>query len=190
MPKQKELSSGAKYALTGTIISAVIGLITTLLTLGYNYLQNQTNRHETQTAVARLTQPILTPSLTPELGPSSTPSFTYTASPTLSPSFTPTPTSTQPVGGLQYCIIAGSVNVRTGPGIDYPVINTITFPACPYFDGRNDDGSWLRLTASQADYLMMGNGWINATLLTRPDSQQPPVVPVPPTPYPTITPAG
>jgi hypothetical protein len=188
MPKQKELSTGAKYALIGTIITAGIGLVSTLLTLGFNYLQNQNLRHDTQTAVARLNQPTLAASLTPTLPPTGTSPAISTPIPTSSPTATPTPT--QQVGGLQYCIIAGSVNVRTGPGIDYSILNTLTFPACPYFDGRNDDGSWLRLAAGQAVYPDLGNGWINASLLARPDSQQPPVVPVPPTPIPTITPAG
>ncbi len=180
MPKEKESSQGAKYALIGTIVTAVIGLLGTALTLGIKYVENEQSRHDTQTAVAR-TALFIPASATPTPTPSATPSLTPTsAAPSLT--FTPTPTPTVTVTGLQYCVIAGSVNVRKGPGVEFPVIDTLDFPACPYFDGRTDDGTWLRLSTGQAGYLSLGNGWINAGLLTRPDSQQPPVVPVPPTP--------
>jgi len=184
--QQKESSAGAKYALIGTIITAVIGLLGTALTLGVKYFEGERDRHDTQTAEERTRSSPATATPTYTLTPTHAPTLTFT--PTASP--TSTPTSTPEVNGLQFCVTAGSVNVRTGPGIDYQVISTITFPACLYFDGRNEDGSWLRVSMNQEAYLLLGKGWVNASYLTRPDNQLPPVIEIPPLPYPTITPAG
>jgi len=56
--KPREISDGARYALIGTIITAVIGLIGTSLTLYFNYLEKietqKISLHATQTAESRI----------------------------------------------------------------------------------------------------------------------------------------
>jgi len=84
----------------------------------------------------------------------------------------------------------GSVNVRSGPGMEYNLSHmALTLAECLYFDGSNADGSWLRIAAGQADFSGVDN-WVNTLYLSRGDDQKPPVVPEPPTPFPTFTPAG
>lgn len=204
--KKSEMPDSAKYALIGTIFTAVIGLIGTGLTLYFNYLEKVEPQklalQATQTAEARLTgtagavtvtatnPPTFTSSPTRE--PTDAP--TLTASPTVilsSPTFTTTPTSV--ISGVKYCVDTASLNVRAGPGLDYPVVGGLSMDTCIYFDGRLEDleNKWVRISPGQEGYLALGEMWVYGGFLRPQDFERLPVVtPPPPPPAPTPTPAG
>lgn len=212
--KKSEMSDGAKYALIGTIVTAVIGLIGTALTLYFNYLEKVEPQklalQATQTAEARLTgtagavtvtatstdtqPPTLTFSPTRE--PTATDAPTLTATPaaiTLTPTFTQTTTPTSVIGGVKYCVDTASLNVRAGPGVDYPVVGGLSMDTCIYFDGRLEDlaNKWVRISPGQEGYLALGGMWVYGGFLRPQDFERLPVVtPPPPPPSPTPTPAG
>lgn len=199
----KGMSDGAKYALIGTIVTAIIGLIGTALTLYFNYLEKvepqKLSLHATQTAEARLT--LSAASVTPTAGaPSPTPTrdpsptSTPTASPIpVAPSPTFTATATAPVSGVKYCVDTSSLNVRSGPGLDYSVVGGLPQDACIYFDGRLEDleNKWVRISLGQEGFLPLGDMWVYGGYLRPQDFERLPVVtPPPPPPPPSPTPAG
>ena len=181
MPEEKTkdskgMSDGAKYALIGTIITAIIGLVGTALTLYFNYLEKiepqKLALRATQTAEARLTQSalsvILTNTYTPSPTPSPSPTSTPTVSPTpmlSSPTFTATPTT--PVSGVKYCVDTSSLNVRAGPGLDYDVVGGLLQDVCIYFDGRLEDleNKWVRISSGQEGISHLGGMWVYGVFL-------------------------
>ncbi len=188
--KAGTISSTAKW-LIGLLIPVVGGLVTLLVSHSLSVADDLRHARETE---AYLTQFAPTFSQTASLSPSATASPTITPSPTytFTSTFTQTATltPTEQINGLEFCVTVGSVNVRSGPGMEYALSHAaLSLAECLYFDGSNADGTWLRITTGQADFSGVDN-WVNASFLTRDDDQKPPVVPVPPTPYPTFTPAG
>lgn len=205
---KKESSEESKNGwVTPTVIVAVIGLIGTLATLYFGYLQNTRPLElaATQTAEARafdLTLAALTPSparpttVVPSPTPSPVaptetplaPTFTATREPTLaSGTFTPGPTRTARADELQFCINSRNINVRSGPGTDYGPIGILTFLDCPYFDGQNPDASWIRISGDQENYLSMSGGWVRTNLVRPQDFNELPII-YPPTATPTLSP--
>ena len=206
--EKKEMSQGAKYALIGTIATAVIGLVGTLLTLYFtNVVPVQISLHATQTVEARLTEQAGHATVTPTRTPTDTPlppttapaTSTATATASLSPTpvpttATPTLTPTPVVTGVKYCVDTQTLNIRTGPGQEYPVAGTLNNLDCLAFDGRAEGTLWVRISAGQPGYLDFGGMWVYGQYL-RPqdfDERLPAVVtpPPPPTPYLSPTPAG
>jgi hypothetical protein len=222
MSKQKEeneISPGAKYALIGTIVTAAIGLIATALTLYFNYRQNvepvKLQLQATQTAEARLTLAALsasptasptptptntpTPTPLPPLPPTASPTSTQTPlPPTITPTFTsipPTATPTMPVSGVKYCVDVASLNTRSGPGPEYPIVTKgLRQDDCLYFEGYvllSETSYWLRISPGQADFTEMGGLWAFGQFLRPQDFERlPTLTPPPPPPSPTPTPAG
>lgn len=202
--KPKEISDGARYALIGTIITAVIGLIGTGLTLYFNYLEKiepqKISLHATQTAEARIL--LSTDSITPSpsfaatgtatLEKSHTPTQSYSPSPfPPSPTYTITPTAS--ASGVKYCVDTSSLNVRTGPGLDYAIIGGLLQDTCLSFDGRLGDleNKWVRISQGQEGFIHLGGYWVYGGFLRPQDFERLPVVsPPPPPPTPTPTPSG
>jgi hypothetical protein len=217
MPKaDKEKSSSSKFALWGTIITAIIGLIGTALTI---YFQNvyplQLAEHKTQTAEARLTdqaasatpthfEPTDTPATPTPVPPtpisptvaSTVASPTETASPTFTPTFMalpPTFTPTIPITGVKYCVDTQNLNIRTGPGMEFPVLGVLNNNDCLLFDGRVEDSLWVRISTGQSGYPDFGGMWVYGQFLRPQDFERLPAItppPLPPTPYLSPTPVG
>lgn len=203
-PARKNPSESSNNWITPTVIVAVIGLIGTLVTVYFGYLQGTRPLElaATQTADARFFQLTLA-ALTPTQSP---PTFTPTASATLPPSPTaglsisipsatpeliiitsiPTviPTRTAGPGELEFCINSRNINVRLGPGTEYASVGTLTFSDCLYFDGRTFDDSWLRISQDQLLYQALGASWVRSDLVRPQDFSQLPII-VPPTATPT-----
>ncbi len=59
---------------------------------------------------------------------------------------------------------SGAINVRSGPGTTYGVVDAIASGTALIANGRNDSADWLRVTLPETD----DSGWIAASLL-RPD---------------------
>jgi hypothetical protein len=198
-----EMSNGAKYALIGTIFTAVVGLIGTALTLYFDYLKTiepqKLALQATQTAEARwvaLSATVIpaTTFTATSLLPTETATFTLTPTVTatsIPATFTFTPTAS--AQGTKYCVDTASLNVRAGPGIDYAIVGRLTQDTCIYFDGRleNLENKWVRISAGQPGYEAIGNMWVYGGFLRPQDFERLPIVPPPaPPPPPTPTPAG
>ena len=157
-------------------------------------------RTRTRTTTAAGLQ-VSSPTATPTRTPVAAPSITSTRPPTLPsptrtstrpPSRTPTATVT-PVVTPYFIVNSDWVNVRTGPGPEYPIIDAV--PQGDRFDiiARNPSGTWLEFCCVNDQ-----RGWIYAPLLnisvdisTIPISENIPAVPTAtntPVP-PTATPA-
>lgn len=95
--------------------------------------------------------------------PTSTPTPRPTASPTRGPTPTPRPTSTpRPTvaAGPSFTVARETVNVRSGPGTNYPVVGRVSQGQTYTPDGRNQAGDWLRFSFEG------GQGWVYAPLMT------------------------
>jgi hypothetical protein len=198
--EKKEESSTAKYALIGTIVTAILGLAGTAITLYFQTVApTKISIQATQTAEARQTHmasiflsatPTHTQTATSALPTPipSTPTLTATHTITpIPPTSTPTRTPTPLFNGLKFCINARSVNVRMGPDITFEAIGWLTFEDCLFFDGRNETGTWLRVESDQPNYLGLGGGWVRSDLLRPQDFDQLPILESPPTPTPIPT---
>jgi hypothetical protein len=190
----------AVYALIGTVITALIGVVVVyfqvitpkLIELHATQTAEILHINLTDTALARLptstfTLTLVPATFTPTFSPSPSPSETPTSTtPTFIP--TPTPTRTPDIVGSEYCVNARSIYVRLGPGTDYSYIGALTFQDCPFFDARNPDSTWIRVSSGQPGYETLGGGWVRSDLVRPMDFDTLPVIEPTPTPTPTNTP--
>ena len=58
-------------------------------------------------------------------------------------------------------VTAGNLNIRTGPGASYTAITSIPYGTTLTLVGRNADGTWVKVRASNGQ-----EGWVNASYLT------------------------
>jgi uncharacterized protein YraI len=100
------------------------------------------------------------------------------------------PTATATPEGVTVTVLQ-NMNVRSGPGTNYPIVGAGQVGQSTKVIGRNDDGSWLKIEYPSAD----GTGWIFAELVQvtgNPEgvaiAQAPPPPPPTPTPVPTEPP--
>lgn len=60
--------------------------------------------------------------------------------------------------------VSGTVNIRSGPGTSYNVVDVVASGTALVANGRNDSADWLRVTLPDTE----ASGWVAASLL-RPD---------------------
>ena len=121
------------------------------------------------------------PEITPEntetpLPPTPTsipPTVTATQTPTPYPA-TPTPTMAPFEGN--YCVDAEALNVRTGPGMGYPVVGWLITNDCIKVDGRAEGTLWVRISAGPPGHLDYGGMWIFGGYLLPKDFERLPAV--------------
>jgi hypothetical protein len=201
----------AMYALIGTIITAMVGVLVVyfqvitpkLIELHATQTAEILHINMTDTALARIptstaTMVVPTATFTPTsisdtLTPTLTSTLTLSPTPitsTVTPTFTPTPrpTATLDIDGFEYCVNARSIYVRDGPGTEYSYIGALTYQDCPFFDARNPDSSWIRVSAGQPGYEPLSGGWVRTDLVRPTDFDTLPVIEPTPTPTPTDTP--
>ncbi|MCP4308115.1 MAG: SH3 domain-containing protein, partial [bacterium] len=118
---------------------------------------------------------------TPTPSPTPTPTLTSVPpepTPTDLPTATPTPTALPP-----QAVSATTVNVRSGPGTNYPVIGSMS-PATPLVvTGQNEEHTWWQV--QQADG---STGWVAASVVEASGTDGSPIVQTPSPPHPTATP--
>jgi hypothetical protein len=201
----------AMYALIGTIVTALVGVVVAyfqvitpkLIELHATQTAEILHINMTDTALARIPTSTATPvpatatfTLT-SVSDTHTPTLTSTE--TLSPTpitstvtptftFTPRPTATLDIDGFEYCVNARSIYVREGPGTEYSYIGALTYQDCPFFDARNPDSTWIRVSAGQPGYETLARGWVRTDLVRPTDFEMLPVIEPTPTPTPTETP--
>ncbi len=99
------------------------------------------------------------------------------------PTTTPAPSAT-PTAPPSFTVANANVNVRSGPGTVYPVIGALRAGQAGVITGRNAAGDWW-----QFDYNGQA-GWVNSSVVRAgTDALAVAVVPAPPTPVATATPA-
>ncbi len=58
-------------------------------------------------------------------------------------------------------VVAGNLNVRSGPGASYSVLTSVSYGTTFTMVGRNHDGTWVKVRMSNGT-----EGWVNASYLT------------------------
>jgi uncharacterized protein YraI len=135
---------------------------------------------EQATVEAVAVAPTFTPSVTPPPTSTNTP---------IPPTATPIPTATpEPVSTIKVNETLNTpVNVRIGPGVDYPVVDQFDPGQEAIVLGRNEDNTWWEISLAE-DEDVDSVGWIFAELTTLVgDDGGIPIAEAPPIP-PTATP--
>jgi len=95
-----------------------------------------------------------------------------------------TVTAPAPPAGVPSAIAIEYVNVRTGPGTNYPVLGVAPPGASSEVTGKSSDGAWWQVKIP-AQYSSTGLGWVSACYVYTLDTASVPVVAAPPAP-PTV----
>jgi PKD repeat protein/uncharacterized protein YraI len=116
------------------------------------------------------------------------PTATATLTPTATAAASPTPTAT-PQPGAPLATTVADLNVRSGPGMGYPLLGLLKAGQSTEITGRSADGGWWQIEFSG---VAGERGWLSAQYVTAQNTGNVPVVqaPPPPTaaPVPTATP--
>jgi uncharacterized protein YraI len=118
------------------------------------------------------------------------PTHTLAATPTpIAAPVVPTPTPAVPAaqpsatrapgGNLAAVTVDVSLNVRAGPGTDYPRVGSLAPGSTVPIVGRNADSSWWQITFEDVPN---GKGWISARYGTARNTGNVPIVEAPPVP--------
>lgn len=99
------------------------------------------------------------------------------------PSSVPPP---PPAPGAPTATAVEYVNVRSGPGTNYPVLVIAPTGASGEVSGKSADGAWWQVKISTA-YALDGFGWVSAAYVYTQSSENVPVVEAPPAPPPVGT---
>ena len=109
------------------------------------------------------------------------PPYTPRPSDTPWPTFTPMPTVAPVTPGVLTGVISATVNIRLGPGTNYPIVSKLNRGTKISVRGRDIENRWLVLIPPPS-------GWVNRDYVTlNGDTSVLPVVDAPPTPVPTPT---
>lgn len=111
--------------------------------------------------------------VSPTPPPTSTPSPTATA--TVAPTVTPVP--------APQILAPGGVNIRSGPGTNYPVIGGLQANSRAAITGRNADGSWWQIQTGEGQ-----TGWVANSVVQASHTDGVAIAAAPPPPPPTPTP--
>jgi uncharacterized protein YraI len=202
-PTPPNASSGGNYSLPmliGVFVLALVGI--GLLGLGiYAVVKLNSNTLVAAgiaTGVPLSTQVVLVPTTTimptaaktPTAAPTAThlpatPTSAATAAAAATTPITATASLT-PTQASNLLTIAQGANVRTGPGVNYPVVGGLKVGDTAPVVGRDASSSWYEISYKGG---FAGQGWISAVTATyNGDKNQLPVVAAPPPPAPTATP--
>jgi hypothetical protein len=103
------------------------------------------------------------------------PTLTFTPSETIippTPSDTPPPTATPPILGS--VVSLQSINMRSGPGVNFSALSALKPATRVQILGRNTDGTWLNIRMDDGS-----EGWVSSDLIRLQPTE---------TPFPSITP--
>ena len=113
--------------------------------------------------------------------PTTRPPFTPRPSDTPWPTFTPVPTVVPVTPGVLTGVISSTVNVRIGPGTNYPAVTKLNKGTKINVRGRDVENRWLALIPPPSGWVMRDYVTLNG------EASGLPVVDAPPTPVPTQT---
>lgn len=118
----------------------------------------------------------------------------FTATPVLAPTFTPTnndrpvSASSVPQANNEPTLTAlVNLNVRSGPGVDYPVLGSLASGQSFQINGKNPEGTWWQVIYPPGSGSL---AWVSADTeySTSGSVEAVPIAQLPPTPPPTVTP--
>lgn len=158
-------------------ISALSYLLAVALTLMFGFATLNLSGNLQNLAPQRTTS-IIPSSPTPTRRTARTYPVRTTQTSTPIPTPIPTPTSTRKPTAIPTSVIKTLKysNVRTGPGTNYPVLTQVAQNQTVNPNGRNADGSWIRIEVNSTV------GWIWAPLTTMQDIMTLSTVAIPPVP--------
>ncbi|MBI1294690.1 SH3 domain-containing protein [bacterium] len=140
----------------------------------------------TATAEATPTAEITaTAEITPTIAPTEETTATAEASPVATVDVTATPTANVEATdspGTAQILTARAINVRGGPGTNYPVVAALQAGESAPIVGRNETGDWWQIQVGDTQ------GWVLSTIVTAENADNVPVVATPPAPAATATP--
>ncbi|MCK6629742.1 MAG: PKD domain-containing protein [Anaerolineae bacterium] len=119
----------------------------------------------------------------------SLPSATPTAAVNPTATTSPTPSAT-PQPGAPLAFVVADLNVRGGPGTNYPVLGLLKAGQTAEITGRSADGGWWQIRFSG---VAGERGWLSAPYVTAQNADNVPTVQAPPVPTPapaTATPTA
>lgn len=124
-----------------------------------------------------------------EVPPTDTATISPTATATAVPTETPTEVSTEvpteaptEEPAEPQMVAINNINVRSGPGTEYDVVDALDAGESAPITGQNEAGDWWQIEVDT------GNGWVLARLVTAENATDVPVVDAPPAPEPLPTP--
>lgn len=173
--------AGAETAPSPTPTAEAVSIATAATT-------EPTTEPAAEPAVAEAETPTSVPTVTPSPTLEPTPTNTATTTPTdtpVPPTDTPVPTATPEPSVKIDKALDSTVNVRSGPGTNYPVIGRFEPGQEAVVTGRNDGTSWWQINLADSKTL----GWIFAELVTFSGDTEAIAVAEAPPPPPTATPA-
>jgi uncharacterized protein YraI/heat shock protein HslJ len=91
----------------------------------------------------------------------------------------------EPQAAYGVVIASAGVNVRTGPGSNFPIIGVADFGAEGAIIGRSADGQWW---VTPVDSAPNSQGWVAVDFVQAFNTENVPVIDAPPPPVPTATP--
>ena len=142
------------------------GLFFLTIVLGLLVLSSCNTSDGTQEVIATLTlapNVSRTPRFTATPIPTRTPlpTLTFTPSETTippTPSDTPPPTATPPILGS--VVSLQSINMRSGPGVNFSALSALKPATRVQILGRNTDGTWLNIRMEDGS-----EGWVSSDLI-------------------------
>lgn len=160
---QAGLNAGQRRIVTGLAALLGVCLIAACLGTGWAIMRPRQTVLIVVTATPGPTGSPM-PSATASPTPTLTPTPTATATPRPSLTAPPSPTATPNPTGR---VIIDQVNIRQGPGLEYPVADIAANGTTYTIVARNEQGSWLQVCCTRAGAL----GWVAAALIV--EEQQP-----------------
>jgi hypothetical protein len=136
----------------------------------------------TFTPIVTVTIPVIVRVIPAPHPPTLTPvsEATSTSNPTPTATSTATPTSVIP-----QVVASVTVNIRSGPGPNYPVVGSLSPGISLRVTGQNEQGTWWQV--QQVDGPI---GWVAASVVEARDVDGIPIAQAPPPPEPTPTPVS
>lgn len=166
-PAQRRLLVGLGSLLVICLLAACLG--------GAAALRNALNRPAATILVVVTATPGPTATASPTAMPTPTATATATASPTATPTLTatatPSPTASPTATGTPTAAPAptpfvrvseGGVNIRSGPGLNYPILEVAEGQRILAVVGRNASGGWWQVCCTRDG----GQGWVAAMLVS------------------------
>jgi uncharacterized protein YraI len=86
-----------------------------------------------------------------------------------------------PPSGVPVAIAVEYVNVRSGPGTNYPVLGVASPGAAAEVSGKSADSAWWQIVIP-SQYAAGGFGWVSASYVITQNTESVPVVEAPPAP--------
>ena len=160
--ENKKQSNGLVIALLIALVLALVGLV---IISGLVFVRGGGSEVE--------------PTAPPEVAPTTAPPDAVDPTATGAPVVTSIPLTPEPSVPSGTVIAPDGVNIRFGPGTNYPILARAPFGAKFLITGVSSDGGWWVGHWPEAPN---NQGWVDARFIEAEDAENAPIVPAPPVP--------